>query len=83
MKKIDVLQWPPNIPNLTPVENLWGKMSRDIYRNGAQYTCVDDIKRAILRAWESISKDLLLKLASTMKDSLYQLIASSGKSLPF
>ena len=76
-----MLQWPPNSPYLNPVETLWGKMSRDIYRNGAQYTCVDDLKRANLKAWDSISNELLLKLASTMKDRV--LIASNGKSLPF
>lgn len=36
-RNVEVLDWPAISPDLNPIENLWGVLSRKVYRNGRQY----------------------------------------------
>ncbi|GBL89841.1 Transposable element Tc3 transposase [Araneus ventricosus] len=36
-KNVTVLEWPPMSPDLNPIENVWGIMSRKVYENGGQF----------------------------------------------
>ena len=35
-KNIEVLNWPTKSPGLNPIENLWGILSRRVYKNKHQ-----------------------------------------------
>jgi transposase len=37
-------------PDLNPIENLWGDMSRVVYSGGKQYSSIEKLKEVIMRA---------------------------------
>ncbi len=52
---VTVLDWPLNLPNLNPIENIWGivkRKMRDTRPNNA-----DDLKAAIKATWTSITPE--------------------------
>ncbi|GBM48361.1 Transposable element Tc3 transposase [Araneus ventricosus] len=50
-KNVTVLVWPPMNPDLNPIENVWGIMSRKVYENGGQFYSVNALKTAIESVW--------------------------------
>lgn len=63
---IPFLNWPARSPDLNPIENLWGIMVRAVYANGCQFETVNDLRAAILKAWEEIPPETLHKLVDSM-----------------
>lgn len=49
-KNIDVLPWPSRSPDLNPIENIWGYLSRQIYANNKQYSTVAELKQEVIDA---------------------------------
>ena len=35
--------WPPNTPDLTPMENMWSIVKRHVYANGKQYSSKNEL----------------------------------------
>ena len=50
-----VIVWPPNSPDLNPMENLWAMIKRRVYRNGRQLTNLNDLWNAIKEVSRSIT----------------------------
>uniref|UniRef100_A0A914VA76 Tc1-like transposase DDE domain-containing protein n=1 Tax=Plectus sambesii TaxID=2011161 RepID=A0A914VA76_9BILA len=77
-KGINLLEWPSRSPDLNPIENLWGIMVRRIYQDNREYQTVNQLKEAITEAWDSVSAELLQKLADSMKNRIIQVIQRFG-----
>ncbi|GBL75985.1 Transposable element Tc3 transposase [Araneus ventricosus] len=58
-KSVTVLEWPPMTPDLNPIENVSGIMSRKIYKNGGQFYSVNALKTAIEIAWYNLEPEIL------------------------
>lgn len=75
-KKMKMLEWPPQSPDLNPIEHLWGVLDARIpiesRKNGR------DFWEGIQTAWDSISVDILHKLVESMPNRLQEVIASKG-----
>uniref|UniRef100_T1IMR3 Tc1-like transposase DDE domain-containing protein n=1 Tax=Strigamia maritima TaxID=126957 RepID=T1IMR3_STRMM len=41
---VQVMDWPPLSPDLNPMENAWGLLSRAVYANGQQYNNIVELK---------------------------------------
>ena len=76
---INVLPWPAQSPDVNPIENAWGWLTRQVYKDGKQYNTVADLKTAILKAWEEIPGEYLHKLISSTKNKIFELINRNGK----
>ena len=75
--RVRVLDWPARSPDLNPIENLWGIVTRDVYGKGRQYTTAG-LRTAILSAWNNISLNTLKNLIRSMKDRIYAVIYNRG-----
>ena len=51
---VPLIQWPSNSPDLNPIENLWGHISRQLYENGTQFHSVRELKSKLLSEWRRI-----------------------------
>ncbi|GBM49941.1 Transposable element Tc3 transposase [Araneus ventricosus] len=83
MNNVTVLEWPPMSPDLNPVENVWGIMSRKVYENGGQLYSVNALKTAIESAWYNLEPKILQTLIMTMEKSAYDAILKNGRRLNY
>jgi transposase len=70
-------------PDLSPIENVWGLLSRKVYANGQQYQTVDQLKAALKKCWKSISKADLKKFTDSMPMRIYNLISRKGYAIDY
>ena len=49
---IHTLEWPPYSPDLNIIENVWGMVSSEVYKDGREYQNADEL-------WESVSEAFL------------------------
>lgn len=80
-KNIRVLNWPALSPDLNPIENLWGILTRRVYRNGRQFQSLDDLRKSITEEWNLLSNAELQNLISSMPDRVYKVINGNGASI--
>ena len=51
--------WPPNSPDLNPVDcAVWGALQHMVYHQ-QRFDSVDELKRAIVKAWNKLSQAFL------------------------
>lgn len=53
-------------------------MVRRIYAENRQYQNVNELKQAILEAWNALSQELLVGLVESMQNRIFQVIQRSG-----
>ena len=75
------MDWPANLPDLNPMENLWAIFSRSVYADGIQYTNITELKAAIMSSWENIEVSTLQKLVGNMLIVLSRLLSNKAPSL--
>jgi len=75
---VQVMDWPSLSPDLNPLENLWGILSRAVYANGRQYRNIDELKASITENWNMISGDITKNLIRKMPDRVFKVIQKNG-----
>ena len=54
---VQLLRWRASIPDLNPVENVWGILIRGVYRHKPAYDSFDLLKDAVNKVWNETSHD--------------------------
>ena len=81
---IEVMDWPPYSPDLNPIENIWALLKKKIYElEPSLITRSDSIMLSLLhetaiRAWESLSEELLNDLTLEMENRCEAVIEVDG-----
>lgn len=70
-------EWPPNSPDLSPVENLWAILNQKIFHTPAP-TTMAQLKSRILKEWQSIDVTMLRNLVHSMPDRLQTVRTNKG-----
>lgn len=65
-KKINRMNWPPQSPDLNPIENLWKYIKDIISKRRHRVKNVTDMRRALREVWPQIDGDFLLKLCDSV-----------------
>ena len=77
-QNIATLSWPAKIPDLNPIENLWGILARLVYTDGRQFEDKEMLWCAIKECWEAISNDTLLNLINSMNNWCVDVLLGKG-----
>ena len=72
--------WPPNSPDLSPIENLWSILSQSVYRD-PEPTNVKQLKRRLQHAWRSVKVETLQALIKSMPDRIRAVIKQRGNTV--
>lgn len=75
-KKITVLPWPPQSPDLNPIEHLWGTLKKIAYRNKSSN--LSELKNNVRDAWEEVGPEVTRRLVESMPSRLKAVIAANG-----
>lgn len=73
-----IMIWPPNSPDLNPIEMLWSLIKRKIYENNKQYSSLDALWEAVCKACRDVPEDQLKNLVNGVDKRLVKLIKSKG-----
>ncbi|KAJ8577061.1 hypothetical protein ON010_g2144 [Phytophthora cinnamomi] len=77
-QNLRVLDWPALSPDLNPIENVWGIMTQHIYARGRQYNSVEELKKAILKAWDLVSPETLEGLVLSTRKRWVKVLTNHG-----
>ena len=76
IKKIEVMNWQPQSPNLNPIENLWGQLNRLTPDRNPQNE--DELFDILKHAWYSMPDEYLHNLVESMPSRCKAVIKSKG-----
>ena len=80
---VKLLEWPAQSPYLNQMENLWGILAREVYKNGMQYKNKQELMNSIKEAWKNIPKNVLKELTNSMTPRLMQVIEKKNDSIDY
>lgn len=76
--EINVLPWPSKSPDLNPIENVWGEMTKYIYKHDFRPRNQQELLQKIRESWGLISQDYVRNLVVSMPRRLQNVINSNG-----
>jgi transposase len=77
---INKMEWPPQSPDLNPIENLWKQLKDAVQKRSATIKTTADLKKALLEAWDAIESDRWNVLIDSMPDRVKELVKVKGGS---
>ena len=80
---ISVLEWPPYLPDINPIENLWGILVRSVYSHQKQFNDVDYLSACIRDDWDEINKDTVDALVKYMQKRCVEVVLAKGKKIDY
>lgn len=75
-ENIDVLDWPPQSPDLNPIENLWAIVKRDLKGKTPKNT--DELFQLVKQSWENISVGTCQNLINSLPRRLTNVVKNKG-----
>lgn len=76
MKKMKMLEWPPQSPDLNPIEHLWTILDEKIPMDSRKN--LNDFWQGIQTAWDAIPQQVLHNLVESMPKRLMAVIENHG-----
>lgn len=70
--------WPAKSSDLNIIENLWSILARNVYENGRQFQNTEELKVAIVEAWNNINQATVQALYRSMQQRMIALYDAGG-----
>lgn len=80
---IEVIPWPACSPDVNPIENLWGYLTQIVYADSRHFQTKEQLKGALVNAWDSIPQQELDALNSSMRQRCIKLLQGNGKAIKY
>jgi transposase len=80
---VEQIWWPPQSPDLSPIENIWREMKLRISRVRHRYGTYESLKAAIQKAWDELPTEVFKKYARTMPKRMKLLQKSRGGPIKY
>lgn len=75
-RRITLLEWPAQSPDLNPIENLWQKLKENVHKRSP--TSKHDLYQKIQEEWEKIPTDYCAKVVESMPKRINAVIKAKG-----
>ncbi len=80
-RNFETMSWPPQSPDLSPIENLWGIIQQKLGNYVAKND--DELWAKVKEIWYSITKEECQKLILSMQNRLTQLYKNKGMHIDY
>ena len=77
-KKLKVVDWPAQSPDLNPLENLWAIVKQRVYNFPTPPKNKDELWARVQEVWYSITPEECRKLVASVPESIQAVIKSKG-----
>ena len=74
--KTKVIDFPPYSPDLNPIENIWGKIKKEIMKK--EYQTLSVITKDIWKEWDNITESQLRNYSASMNDRMKSWLQLKG-----
>lgn len=71
-----IADWPPNSPDLNPIENLWGMLEADVI--AIKCESFEEFQKAVVHACSSVPKSKLAKIVNSMPKRIEEVLEKEG-----
>jgi hypothetical protein len=78
-----VLKWPPNSPDLNPIENAWNLLKRKLAEKGTFPTTKSELVARALAAWSTITPQICFNLCHSLEHRMVAVEKSKGKPINY
>ena len=68
------MSWPPQSPDLNPIENLWSIIKRRVYPGDKQYSNKTELWEAIKNVCATLKPAEIKNLTATMDDRVFAVV---------
>ena len=79
-KGIDLLDWPPNSPDISIIENLWDYLDHQIRKRNPLPTSEATLWEALQEEWYKIPNDYIASLYQSLPDRVAALVSAEGNA---
>ncbi len=76
--ELTLLKWPPQSPDLNPIEHLWDVVEQDIRIMDVQLTNLQQLRDAIMSIWTKISEECFQHLVESMPRIIKAVLKTKG-----
>jgi hypothetical protein len=73
-----ILGWPPQNPDLNPIEHVWNQLKRRMNAYPARATTITELEARIHQEWYKFTKEDCLKFIDSMSNRIKVVIRSKG-----
>ena len=77
-KKVDVLSWPANSPDMNIIEHAWDYLDRRVRTRTTLHRNCDELWKALLEEWAGIEQEYIDKLFESMPQRVAALVEVKG-----
>ena len=78
-----LMKWPPQSPDINPIENLWSILKRRIYENGRQFSSKNELWSSIVYESSRVTAQEIRKLTSSVDKRLVEVLKRDGKNINY
>ena len=75
---IKLLDWPPQSPDINPLEHLWGHLKRQLRKYDTPPKGVHELWERLVKEWNAISPEVCLKLIDRMPRRIQAVLNAKG-----
>jgi DDE superfamily endonuclease len=77
-KGVKVLEWPPQSPDLNPIEHLWRHLKRQLAAYPTEARNIDELWERVQTEWEKIPVQVCVDLISSMPRRIAAVLKAKG-----